>query len=506
METFALAAISLAIAISLLIKKKKNPLHLSYAALCLCLTLEKTGLFLYDIDGSIFWKALYVTGILLLPPFMLSFCRFFLGEQGVLLKQLLPYTILLSLLIGAAFFVLGHNKAFMGGVMYLYLYGTILSCSFVFLRSMMLAEGAEKKRIYYVVVAALVVALLSISDTLYAAGLGMPALSEISLAALVYFVLIIITYPKLPELYEIMVRASIVFVLILFVTIVFYSIIAIFGKEPSFPAFNLVFMAAFIIVIFVDPVKLLLKKTAGHLFFEGKTTFTSLFAIDEEIEREKSLFLEEMASGLAHEIRNPLGSIKGAAQYLKSEAAAGESGELFDVITEEVDRLGNVVSRFLNFAKPYVLSTEAMGLNDIVRRALVLIEQDKLPDGIDIVTRLSDNLPLVQVDSEQMIQVMLNIVLNGIEAMPRGGILTVTTVLIRDDGSRTVELAIADTGAGIHSDNMNRVFKPFYTTKKGGIGLGLAISRKIVREHGGYINVKSKKGQGTTFFIRIPVE
>ncbi len=505
METFALAAISLAIAISLIIKKKQNPLHLSYAALCLVLALEKSGLFFYDVSGLFFWKSLYVTGILLIPLFLLVFCRRFLDAQGDILRKLLPYVVLVSCVLGTAFFLLRHNEGFMGGILYLYLYATLLCCSIALVRAASQVEGAEKKRLRYVAVAAVATLIVSLSDPLRDAGIDIPGLSEIALAALVYFILIIITYPKLPELYEIMMRAVIIFILIVFVTVVFYTVIAIFGTNGPFPDFTLVFMASFVIVIFVDPVKLLLKKAAGHFFFEGNATFTSLFAIDEEVEREKSLFLEEMATGLAHEIRNPLASIKGAAQYLKSEVEGSESVELFTVITEEVDRLGNVVSRFLNYAKPCAPAMKPLNVNELVKRTVVLIEQGNLPDAVTIDAFLADDLPPVLIDSEQMIQVFLNIALNGIEAMPQGGMLTFTTGLLRDDGSTTVEVTIADTGVGIRHDKMKRIFEPFYTTREGGTGLGLAISRKIIREHGGYMNVKSKPGQGTSFFIRIPV-
>ncbi|MDY0045414.1 MAG: histidine kinase dimerization/phospho-acceptor domain-containing protein, partial [Syntrophales bacterium] len=462
METFALAAISLAIAVSLIIKRKKNPIHISYAVLCFTLFIDKAGLFLYSLTGSELFKSIYLIGILLIPPALFLFCSRFLGEQGFILKRLAPYSVLFTIILSAAFFVIREvvSLEFTGGIVYFYIYISILGCSIVLMRAVTRSEGAEKKRLKYVAVAALATLLISASDIFHSMGYNVPAMSEISVAALVYFVLIIITYPKLPELYEIMMRALIIFILILFVTIVFYAIISIFGENRSYPDFNLVFMASFIVVIFIDTVKLILKKAAGYFFFEGKTTFTSLFAMDEEVEREKSLFMEDMATGLAHEIRNPLASIKGAAQYLKSEAASGEGRELFNVITEEVDRLGNVVSRFLNYAKRYAPSTALLDLNDIVERTIVLIKKGNLPDKITISAKYSD-LPRVQVDGEQMTQVILNMALNGIEAMPEGGTLTFSTNLLVDEGTAMVEITVADTGIGIAHDDMKRFFEPF---------------------------------------------
>jgi signal transduction histidine kinase len=264
-------------------------------------------------------------------------------------------------------------------------------------------------------------------------------------------------------------------------------------------------MASFIIVIFIDPVKLILKKSVSRLFFEGRDVFTSLYIIDEKLEMEKSMLLEEMASGLAHEIRNPLGSIKGAAQCMRSEADTTEDRKLLDVIIDEADRLSNVVSRFLNYARPYTINAKMQDINSIIEKVISLIKANNLSENIAIRKNLMPDMPKVNVDGEQLMQVILNIAYNGIEAMPEGGILSFTTSKKENRGKESIEIAIQDTGRGIEEKDMKNIFKPFYTTREKGIGLGLSICQRIIRKHGGSIEAKSYPGQGTTFYIRAGV-
>ncbi|MDD5475672.1 MAG: ATP-binding protein [Syntrophales bacterium] len=506
METFALAAISLTIATSLLIKQRKDHLHRSYAFFCLILACERGAFFLFGITEGEFWRISHALGMAALAPLLVLFFRNLIGEHEALLSKKIFWYVFAGACCTALFFLLfmesQHPAEF---VIYGFAASVLGLCFTALIRSTVGAEGARKKRLWYVLIAVVIWGLLSMSDILQQAGYAMPALSEIGATALVYLMLIIIVYPKLPELYEIMARAGIIFFLILFVAGIFYAVARAFGTLSSLPDFNLVVMASFIIVIFIDPVKLLMKRAVSHVFFDGRVAFTSLFALEDELEKEKSLFLEEMARGLAHEIRNPLGSIKGAAQYLKAGADAGESEQLLGVITEEVDRLGNVVSRFLTYANPYVINAKPHDMNMLLERAIDLIRRDHFPESIIIEKDLAPDLPHVNLDEEQFMQVIFNIILNALEAMPEGGVLTVSSALREEEGSLSVDLTIEDTGAGISKDNMRKLFKPFFTTKKGGTGLGLAICRKIVTEHGGYMNVTSQSGKGTAFHIILPV-
>lgn len=503
METFALAAISLTISISLLIKKKRRSVYLSFAFLCFALFLQKTGVFFYGIFNITFWKVLNYLGFLSIPPLLLAFSRFFINEQFFPKKIIVSATVG-SFLIGAALFTPFYRWPHLNSVFYLYTGFAMLYCYIALLNSIKgISPGVEKKRMIYVAIACAIAATVSISDIFHHYGYAFPFLSNIAIAALIYFTLVIITYPHLPEFYEIMARTFIIFVLILVATIIFCLVIGLFGEGSELPPINIILMTSFLIVIFIDPVKLILKKIVSYLFFEGRDVFTSLYTIDEELEKEKSVLLEEMATGLAHEIRNPLGSIKGAAQYLRSEVDTAKNRNLIDVIIEEVDRLSNVVSQFLNYAKPYTINAKKQNINHIIEKAAALIKADNLSEKIIIKKTLSSDLPEVSVDGEQLIQVILNIAFNGIEAMPEGGTLNFTTSTIEKEDGKIIEIAIQDTGRGINKEDMKNIFKPFFTTKEKGTGLGLSICQRIIRKHGGHIEVQSYPGKGTTFYIRI---
>ncbi|MEA3486925.1 MAG: ATP-binding protein [Thermodesulfobacteriota bacterium] len=504
METFALAAISLTIAISLFIKKMKGPVHQTFALLCFALFLQKTGAFSFEIFNVDAWKIVNYTGALAIPPLLISFCRAFLNRQEFPSKKIMLATVLGSLFLIAFLFTFGYKWPYMYIVLYLYNGSAMIYCYIALIDSIKKeTPGVQRKGMFYIAIACALTVILSISDVFHYYGSALPPLSNIAIAALIYFTLIIITHHRLPEIHEIMVRALIIFALVLFATITFYFVIALFGKNSS-RWLNSVLMASFIIVIFIDPVKMIFKKVAGHLFFEGRSDVSiSLYAIDEEVEREKSMLLEEMATGLAHEIRNPLGAIKGAAQYLKSETELPQNRKLLDVIVEETDRLNGVMSQFLNYARPHSINTSNQDVNRIIAKVVSLLKTAGLPENVVIEENLDSELPAIKVDGEQMTQVILNMALNGIEAMPEGGTLSLTTAQIENNGNKTVEITIRDTGSGIEEKDSKNIFKPFFTTKKKGTGLGLPVCRRIIKSHGGSIDLESVPGEGTAFFIRI---
>ena len=176
------------------------------------------------------------------------------------------------------------------------------------------------------------------------------------------------------------------------------------------------------------------------------------------------------------------------------------------MIIEEVNRLNAVVSQFLDYARPHVSKIQAQDINAVILRAISIIAANRLTGNITISQELQDGLPAVKVDEQQMLQVMINIALNAIEAMPEGGSLTFRTSRIESSAGNAVAITIRDTGSGIGPDAIKNIFKPFYTTKERGVGLGLAICQRIIKEHGGIIRVKSLPGQGSVFFIRLNVD
>ncbi len=242
-------------------------------------------------------------------------------------------------------------------------------------------------------------------------------------------------------------------------------------------------------------------------------------------DRDRLAALGEMSAGLAHEIRNPLGAIKGAAQVMLADGVDEGQGEFLDIIVEEVDRLNTVVSQFLDYARPMTIDREEVSVGPMLRLLAQEMETQGLPDGVHIELDLPDDVPPIPLDAEKMHQVLLNLVRNAVEAMPDGGTLEIGARYLRalrrvrplgqsrhrrrvgslvNPLQGALEVSISDDGEGISPETMARLFIPFYTTKDHGNGLGLAICERIVREHGGEMEVQSRPGAGTRFVIRLP--
>jgi signal transduction histidine kinase len=241
-------------------------------------------------------------------------------------------------------------------------------------------------------------------------------------------------------------------------------------------------------------------------------------------ERDRLAALGEMAAGLAHEIRNPLGSIKGAAQLLeeerkgegRDEGGDDENGdpaastlEFLDVIIEETNRLNRVVSTFLEYARPFQGDPELLQLNDVIQRT-VQLDQASHDHEVAISLELAEGLPQVRGDAERLHQVFINLVRNAVQAMERKGTLKISTGLPKASasqrGSANVEVRFSDSGPGIPQAVVEKIFIPFYTTKAAGTGLGLSICQRIVQDMGGTIEVESTSAEaGTTFVVKLPV-
>ena len=228
-------------------------------------------------------------------------------------------------------------------------------------------------------------------------------------------------------------------------------------------------------------------------------------------ERDRLAALGEMAAGLAHEIRNPLGAIKGAAQLLvgpdgRPIGDTSESVEFIGIIVDEVNRLNRVVSQFLDYARPYKGELSEIDVGEVVKKTLALLEQEAA-GKVAIDATFAEGLPQVRADAEQLRQVFLNLGLNAIQAMTDGGRLSVSTAKRpgRRGAPASVEIRFRDTGPGIPRERLRNLFIPFFTTKEKGTGLGLPISQRIVTQHGGTIEVRSEPGKGSTFTVLLPV-
>ena len=222
---------------------------------------------------------------------------------------------------------------------------------------------------------------------------------------------------------------------------------------------------------------------------------------------EKLSTLGEMAAVLAHEIRNPLGSIRGTAEILKDDYRPGDPKyEFIDIQIKETERLNRVVEDFLRMARPLPVETARCHVQAELETVAMLVGNDARERDVSLVLDPPSNDIVVNGDGEKLRQAFLNVAINSLQAMPAGGRLTVSTSLyVTDEAAEMCEIKFCDTGQGIDVASLARIFEPFYTTKQDGTGLGLAITKKIIEGHGGMLKVESLVGIGTTVLIQLPV-
>lgn len=214
----------------------------------------------------------------------------------------------------------------------------------------------------------------------------------------------------------------------------------------------------------------------------------------------------EMATGLAHEIKNPLAGISGAISVIADDFAEEDPRkEIVRQVLEQIKRLDKTATDLLFFGRPGKPEFTFTDINALVKKTLFFVSQHPEAKNIHHHKELTRDLPPIWVDEKQIQQVLLNIIINAVQAMADGGTLTVQTEA-RDHGGRTwVRVSIADSGKGIAPEELDRIFVPFHTTKTQGTGLGLPICRQLLEQHNGTIEVESRLGEGTTFIIELPV-
>lgn len=222
--------------------------------------------------------------------------------------------------------------------------------------------------------------------------------------------------------------------------------------------------------------------------------------VDQLLIADRHSSLGRMSAAIVHEIRNPLGAIRGAAEALESYVPR-ERSEFLDIIKIEGERLNGLITDFLQFARPRASEMLLTPPREVIDSVINLARKQAAQANVQIEVAAADSLPPVMMDAEQMKQVLLNLILNGIEAMPAGGRLTISA---GQEGEELL-LAIRDTGKGIDPAVRDNLFSPFVTTKARGTGLGLAIAHRLVSQHGGRITAEDAEGGGAVFYIRLPL-
>ncbi len=218
-----------------------------------------------------------------------------------------------------------------------------------------------------------------------------------------------------------------------------------------------------------------------------------------------------LAAAMAHEIKNPLLGIRGAAQLLREDLSTDEAREYTDVIIREADRLNALMEEMLDFARPHALTRTLVNLHQLLDGVIALERPSCTVRGVHTRQQYDPSLPDIWADRNHLTQAFLNLLRNAWEAMPHGGTLTITTrrssepIRIGPGGGPMLVVELADEGVGIPVEVQRKLFTPFFTTKAKGSGLGLAISHRIIEEHGGRFVIKSSPGEGTTVRVYLPV-
>ncbi len=218
------------------------------------------------------------------------------------------------------------------------------------------------------------------------------------------------------------------------------------------------------------------------------------------LHNERLMAVGELAAGMAHEIRNPLTTVKGFLQVSKQNGY--NIAEYYDIIMHEIKRMSDLTAEFLQFSKPSKHQPSLITIQECVQAAVQLTESEIARNGFQLV-RTQEEQPLYSfLEKDKIVQVLVNIIRNGMEAMEEGsGTLSINVFTRGEFGI----IEVTDTGVGMKEEQLLRLFQPFYSTKPKGTGLGLSISQKIINEHGGYISVRSRPGAGSTFTIRLPL-
>jgi two-component system NtrC family sensor kinase len=216
--------------------------------------------------------------------------------------------------------------------------------------------------------------------------------------------------------------------------------------------------------------------------------------------------LGQVTASMAHEFNNPLGIIIGFVEDMLNNAESKDPDyRSLQIINQEAYRCKKIVEDLLDYAKPKAAEMAPVNVQAVIDRTLELMENHLYKQKVQVVKEVGSDLPRVHADSQQLAQVLVNLYLNAIDAMPNGGQLTVGTDLKKDGALPQIIISVADTGLGIEPSALDKIFQPFYTAKKRrGLGLGLPICERIVQNHGGAINVQSQPGIGTIFEILLP--
>ena len=304
-------------------------------------------------------------------------------------------------------------------------------------------------------------------------------------------------------------RRGLVYSLLVSIITIFYSSLVliiekIFQEIIGYRSFIVSLIAAILIAIFFIPLRNKIQQFVDKYFFKGtreQIARENEFLRQEIIKSEKFKTISTLASGIVHEIKNPVTAIKTFNEYLPNKLEDRDFLQQYsELVDREMDRIDQLTRNLLEFAKPSPPEFKESDIHRLLNHTLNLLANQCAKNQIAVIKKFTAAEIHCKIDPGRIAQVLINILLNALDAMPQGGTLTVSTKI-----TEHLEISIADTGHGIAPQDLTHIFEPFFSKKDGGTGLGLSITREIVEKHCGKIRVESKLGKGTTFIIEFPL-
>ncbi|MFC1807214.1 ATP-binding protein [Candidatus Omnitrophota bacterium] len=494
-------------------KNPKNSLHLSLVRLNLIVACWSFFLLLHylsDTPASALFTARFLhVAAVFIPPSYLNFIvnLLRLNKKKVVLYSYIA-SFLLLILVPTTFFIKGvEGKLFFkfyaqaGNLYILWIIAYILISGYgiyLLLTSLSSVSSSNKNQIRYVLVASIIglAGGATILPLFY--NILIPPLGE----HIIFLYPIIFTYAVLKHNLldlNLVIRRTLVYSISLLLISLSYIVLILLSERllqnaMGYNSLWITLWAAVLIAILFNPVKNRVQSLIDKFYV--KSQYQRLQK--ELLESDKRKALVTLASGLAHEIRNPLTAIKTFAEYLPKKFDDADFREKFSrIVSQETTKINSLISQLLEFAKPSALSIAPCDMHELLEYTLNLLSAEMIKYNIRLVKDSTHKGAIVSADSNKIRQVFFNIIKNAIEAMPKGGTLRVTSHKV--DKKLCVE--IGDTGSGIKNKDLGRIFEPFYSTKDTGTGLGLAVVHSILKEHDATISAKSAPKSGTIFTI-----
>lgn len=520
---------SLLLGIFVILKGKKLP-NTTLGWLSFAMALWCFGQFMGEIAGTkelvLFWTRVGVGAAILIPIFFLHFILSLIGKAFAEKR-----TIGLVYGLGVLFLGLDFTALFVAdvepalnfryypkpGMVYPFFALFIFGCFGYGLIRLFLAYrdayGAKRNQLLYVLVAAIIGFSGGITTFFPIWGINFPILSHYSLPLYVLITVYAIVKHRLLDI-SVIIRESLIYSTLTLLFAGFYALAVLTAnylllRFVHFPPALTVIVVVFASVLVFQPVRERVQRVVDRLFFKGEFSYQK--TIDNLSAENKKLFhillradklaaLGTLSAGMAHEIKNPLASIKGMTQVLDENLNDPEFIKKYqELVSRQIDRINSLVEKLLKFGQPQTLALNEFDLYQVIEDVLSLLENQCRKKGVRVVKELKHR-PKIEGDAEQLSQVFMNLFLNAIQA---GGELSVKSA---PRGPNFICIEVRDTGAGIPADKIDNIFDPFFTTKDKGTGMGLAVAYRIVKEHGGEINVESEVGKGTEFRIWLPIK